>query len=116
VSFCQTDDEVQDLERKMNELQSEMHKVNLKIKKNLKCLKNLSMYFKSKEYGAQSSKNIENEMISVKHRYLEIQEQLRMAEKELERKFNQTNAYKNMKQMLDKKNDQIKDLRRRLNR
>ena len=55
-------------------------------------------------------------MVSVKHRYLEIQEQLSMAEKELERKFNKTNAYKNMKQMLDKKNDQIKDLRRRLNR
>ena len=55
-------------------------------------------------------------MVSIKHRYLEIQEQLRMAEKELERKFNQTNAYKNMKQMLDKKNEQIKDLRRRLNR
>jgi leucine zipper transcription factor-like protein 1 len=36
--------------------------------------------------------------------------------KELEAKFNKTNAYKNMKQMLDKKNEQIKDLRRRLNR
>jgi leucine zipper transcription factor-like protein 1 len=59
---------------------------------------------------------VEKEMIGIKHRYLEIQEQLAMAEKELERKFNQTNAYKNMKQMLDKKNDQIKDLRRRLNR
>lgn len=91
-----TDDEVQDLERKMNELQSEMHK--------------------SKEYSSQSAKSMESEMVSVKHRYLEIQDQLRMAEKELERKFNQTNAYKNMKQMLDKKNEQLKDLRRRLNR
>lgn len=35
---------------------------------------------------------------------------------ELEKKFNQTNAYKNMKQMLDKKNEQLKDLRKRLNR
>lgn len=91
-----TDDEVIDLERKMNDLQSEVRK--------------------SKEYGSQDQKNIENEMISVKHRYLEIQEQLSMAEKELEKKFNQTNAYKNMKQMLDRKNEQIKDLRRRLNR
>ena len=64
----------------------------------------------------ESEKSMENEMVSIKHRYLEIQEQLRMAEKELEKKFNQTNAYKNMKQMLDKKNEQIKDLRRRLNR
>lgn len=71
---------------------------------------------KSKEYSSQSAKSMESEMVSVKHRYLEIQDQLRMAEKELERKFNQTNAYKNMKQMLDKKNEQLKDLRRRLNR
>jgi len=70
----------------------------------------------SKEHGASNAKSIENEMISFKHRFLELQEQLRMTEKELERKFNQTNAYKNMKQMLDKKNEQIKDLRRRLNR
>lgn len=91
-----TDDEVNELERKMDELQNEMHR--------------------SKEYSSKSEKAIENEMVSVKHRYLEIQEQLSMAEKELERKFNKTNAYKNMKQMLDKKNDQIKDLRRRLNR
>lgn len=59
---------------------------------------------------------MEKEMVGIKHRYLEIQEQLSMAERELERKFNQTNAYKNMKQMMDKKNDQVKDLRRRLNR
>lgn len=39
-----------------------------------------------------------------------------ISKKELEKKFNQTNAYKNMKQMLDKKNEQIKDLRKRLNR
>ena len=73
-------------------------------------------------------------MISAKHRYLEVLEQLKMAEKvfiwiylkiyenipfnnkELEKKFNQTNAYKNMKQMLEKKNDQIKELRKRLDR
>ncbi len=66
--------------------------------------------------SSSNEKAIESELVSIKHRYLEIQDQLRMAEKELERKFNQTNAYKNMKQMLDKKNEQIKDLRRRLNR
>jgi leucine zipper transcription factor-like protein 1 len=91
-----TDDDIRDMEEKMNQLRTEMHK--------------------SKEFSSANEKSIENEMISIKHRYLEIQEQLSLAEKELERKFNQTNAYKNMKQMLDKKNDQIKDLRRRLNR
>lgn len=84
------------MEEKMNQMKMEMHK--------------------SKEFSAASEKAVESEMISMKHRYLEIQEQLSMAERELEKKFNQTNAYKNMKQMLDKKNDQIKDLRRRLNR
>ena len=33
---------------------------------------------------------------------------------ELEKKFSQTGAYKNLKSMLSKKNDQIKDLRSRL--
>ena len=63
-----------------------------------------------------NEKSLENEMIGAKHRYLEVLEQLKMAEKELEKKFNQTNAYKNMKQMLEKKNDQLKDLKRRLDR
>ncbi|CAF0848475.1 unnamed protein product [Brachionus calyciflorus] len=90
------DDDVRDLEDKMSQLKAEMQR--------------------SSEMSKSNQKSIENEMISIKHRYLEIQEQLRMAEKELEKKFNQTNAYKNMKQMLDKKNEQIKDLRRRLNR
>jgi leucine zipper transcription factor-like protein 1 len=85
-----------EMEEKMRRLQMDLHN--------------------SKEHGASNAKSIENEMISFKHRFLELQEQLRMTEKELERKFNQTNAYKNMKQMLDKKNEQIKDLRRRLNR
>jgi hypothetical protein len=36
---------------------------------------------KSKEFSSANEKAIENEMISIKHRYLEIQEQLSMAEK-----------------------------------
>ena len=66
--------------------------------------------------SSSNEKNLEKEMINAKHRFLEVLEQLKMAEKELEKKFNQTNAYKNLKQMLDKKNEQIKDLRRRLER
>lgn len=31
--------------------------------------------------SSSNQKSVENEMISIKHRYLEIQEQLRMAEK-----------------------------------
>lgn len=33
---------------------------------------------------------------------------------ELDKKFQQTAAYRNMKEILTRKNDQIKDLRRRL--
>jgi hypothetical protein len=36
---------------------------------------------KSKKMSSSNQKSIESEMISIKHRYLEIQEQLRMAEK-----------------------------------
>ena len=47
---------------------------------------------------------------------LRVQEQLSMAEKELEKKFQQTAANRNMKEILTKKNDQIKDLWKRLAR
>lgn len=48
------------------------------------------------------------------HDLFRVQKQLSMAEKELEKKFQQTAAYQNMKGILTRKNDQIKDLRRRL--
>ena len=48
-------------------------------------------------------------------RFLEVQHQLNMAEKELEKKFSQTGAYKNLKKMLASKNDTIKEMRRKLN-
>ena len=38
-----------------------------------------------------------------------------MAEKELEKKFSETGAYKNLKKMLNSKNSTIKDLRKKLN-
>lgn len=47
---------------------------------------------------------------------LQMQTQLHSTEKELEKKFSQTGAYKNMKMMLTKKNKQIKDMRVRLNK
>ena len=48
-------------------------------------------------------------------RFLEVQHQLNMAEKELEKKFSQTGAYKNLKKMLASKNDTIKEMRKKLN-
>ncbi|XP_051969891.1 leucine zipper transcription factor-like protein 1 isoform X3 [Xyrauchen texanus] len=63
-----------------------------------------------------SQKDLQDNLVSAKHELLRIQEQLSLAEKVLERKFQQTAAYRNMKEILTKKNDQIKDLRKRLQR
>lgn len=43
-----------------------------------------------------------------------IQEQLELAEKELDKKFRETAAYRNLRDMLSKKNNQIKELRKDL--
>ncbi|XP_075243588.1 leucine zipper transcription factor-like protein 1 [Convolutriloba macropyga] len=59
---------------------------------------------------------MENEMISAKHKLLEAREMLEKNEKELERKFTQTGAYKNLKRMLDTKNSEIKALRQKLSK
>ena len=69
----------------MNQLRTEMHKVTyyclLLFKKYLRVNWNKKKYLKSKEFSSANEKSIENEMISIKHRYLEIQEQLSLAEK-----------------------------------
>ncbi|XP_020008699.1 leucine zipper transcription factor-like protein 1 isoform X1 [Castor canadensis] len=62
----------------------------------------------------ENQKSLEENLVTAKHDLLRVQEQLSMAEKELEKKFQQTAAYRNMKEILTKKNDQIKDLRKRL--
>ena len=68
-----------------------------------------------KQLSEKSQKEMETDLISAKHRYLEVQHQLSLAEKELEKRFSETGAYKNLKKMLASKNDTIKDLRRKLN-
>ncbi|XP_069119589.1 leucine zipper transcription factor-like protein 1 [Argopecten irradians] len=70
----------------------------------------------TRKSGAASLGNMETDLASTKHELLRIQEMLEMAEKELEKKVHQTTPFKNLKQMLTKKNDQIKDLRRRLSK
>ncbi|XP_030625856.1 leucine zipper transcription factor-like protein 1 [Chanos chanos] len=69
---------------------------------------------KSLSANANSQKDLQESLISAKHDLLRVQEQLALAEKELEKKFQQTAAYRNMKEILTKKNDQIKELRKRL--
>ncbi|KAL4229146.1 Leucine zipper transcription factor-like protein 1 [Mactra antiquata] len=85
--------ESEDLTRKMEALQMEL---------------NASKGVKGKDTG------MENDLVSTKHELLKVRDMLEMAEKELEKKVSQTAPFKNLKQMLMKKNDTLKDLRKRL--
>lgn len=68
----------------------------------------------SKERGSTQAASLHEELTNCKHEILKLQHDLEEAEKDLAKKFNETTQYKNMKQMLTSKNDQIKDLRARL--
>ncbi|KAF3836306.1 hypothetical protein F7725_028864 [Dissostichus mawsoni] len=71
-------------------------------------------YEKSLSANSVSHKSLQENLISAKHDLLRVQEQLSLAEKELDKKFQQTAAYRNMKEILTKKNEQIKEIRKRL--
>ncbi|XP_076617949.1 leucine zipper transcription factor-like protein 1 isoform X2 [Chaetodon auriga] len=73
-------------------------------------------YERSLSANAVSQKDLQENLIASKHELLRVQEQLALAEKELEKKFQQTAAYRNMKEILTKKNEQIKEIRKRLQR
>uniref|UniRef100_T1J0I5 Leucine zipper transcription factor-like protein 1 n=1 Tax=Strigamia maritima TaxID=126957 RepID=T1J0I5_STRMM len=57
-------------------------------------------------------KLLETELKRNKQELLKVKMQLEIAQEELEMNFNQTTAYNNMKKILLKKNDQIKNLRK----
>lgn len=92
----QNDGEVNDLRKKLASLESDLDS--------------------TKRSSANSSNSMEKDLVSTKHELLRIKEMLEMAEKELEKKVSQTNPFKNLKQMLVKKNDQLKELRKRLSK
>ncbi|CAL8235655.1 unnamed protein product [Boreogadus saida] len=73
-------------------------------------------YERTLNVNAASQKDLQQNLVSAKHDLLRVQEQLAMAEKELDKKFQQTAAYRNMKEILTKKNEQIKEIRKRLQR
>lgn len=68
----------------------------------------------TKEKGSTHAASLHDELTNTKHEILRLQHDLEEAQKDLAKKFNETTQYKNMKQMLTSKNDQIKDLRSRL--
>ncbi|KAF6206361.1 hypothetical protein GE061_017594 [Apolygus lucorum] len=67
------------------------------------------------EYEKVLSEQLGLELESMRQEFLKVQSQLTLAEQELERKFNQTAAFSNMKSIIAKKNDQVKELRNQLN-
>jgi hypothetical protein len=73
------------MEEKMDMLKKELHNV-IKILNDFIKLLNLNwitilIIYKAKYTNSSKDKSFEQEMIQMKHRYLEIQEQLEMAEK-----------------------------------
>ncbi|XP_042332800.1 leucine zipper transcription factor-like protein 1 isoform X1 [Sceloporus undulatus] len=85
----------------LSELESGMADLKYQLEKTLKD-------------STENQKSLEENLVSTKHDLLKVQDQLAMAEKELEKKFQQTAAYRNMKEILSKKNEQIKELRKKL--
>ncbi|XP_064411052.1 leucine zipper transcription factor-like protein 1 isoform X2 [Latimeria chalumnae] len=113
-------DEKTKLERTLKELQKVQgdQKAQLKTKEindledTVASLK--SDFEKTLNASTATQKSLEENLVTTKHDLLKVQEQLTSAEKELEKKFQQTAAYRNMKEILTKKNEQLKELRKRL--
>ncbi|KAM6087355.1 leucine zipper transcription factor-like protein 1 isoform 2-T2 [Chlamydotis macqueenii] len=75
-----------------------------------------SQFEKTLNDSTATQKFLEEDLVTTKHDLLKVQDQLSTAEKELEKKFQQTAAYRNMKEILTRKNEQIKDLRKKLSK
>ncbi|XP_032218261.2 leucine zipper transcription factor-like protein 1 isoform X2 [Nematostella vectensis] len=87
--------------KELAQLEEQMAKVKLELKK-------------SQENTSNIAASLDGDIADAKHEILRLREELEQAQQELTKKFNETSQYKNMKQMLTSKNDQIKDLRSRL--
>jgi len=59
-----------------------------------------------------AQETLESDLVASNKKLLLVRSQLEMAEKELENKFAQTAGYKTMRQILAKKNDQIRNMRK----
>ncbi|KAG1654921.1 Leucine zipper transcription factor-like protein 1 [Nymphon striatum] len=66
--------------------------------------------------SSNHQRDLEGDLTSTKHELLEVQSQLQFAEDELEKKFSQTKIYLNIKKMLVKKNEQLKEMRQSLSK
>lgn len=86
--------EVDELQRQMKGLRSELDS--------------------AKTSSRETADSLGSDLSKTKHELLRIRADLELAEKELEKKVSQTAPFRNLKQMLQKKNEIIRDLRRRL--
>ncbi|KAI0215839.1 Leucine zipper transcription factor-like protein 1 [Lamellibrachia satsuma] len=84
------------------------------LKKKMEGLK--STLDMSEAANRNATAGISSDLTSTKHELLKVQEMLEMTEKELEKKVCMTAPFKNLKQMLQRKNEQIKELRRTLSK
>lgn len=85
----------------VNELEQEIKNLRVELEKN-------------KESKTSEDKELMESLTSTKHELLRTKKELETTSEELNLKFQQTSAYKNLKDMLTKKNDQIKILRKNL--
>ncbi|XP_074842195.1 leucine zipper transcription factor-like protein 1 [Carettochelys insculpta] len=114
-------DEKSKLEKSLKDLQMIQGDQKTNITQDISELENTvsalkCQFEKALNESTTNQKFLEENLVTTKHDLLKVQDQLSIAEKELEKKFQQTAAYRNMKEILTKKNDQIKDLRRRLSK
>uniref|UniRef100_M3YSD2 Leucine zipper transcription factor-like protein 1 n=1 Tax=Mustela putorius furo TaxID=9669 RepID=M3YSD2_MUSPF len=100
-------DEKSKLKRELRDLQPDQ-----RLENTVASLK--SKFQRTLNGKTENQKSLEENLAMANHDLFRVQKQLSMAEKELEKKFQQTAAYQNMKGILTRKNDQIKDLGRRL--
>nr|CAD7197529.1 unnamed protein product [Timema douglasi] len=85
----------------LNKVEEEMSKVRSLLATNL-------------ELSVCSQQQLELELSTTRRQLAEVRAQLTLADQELERKFSETVVYTNMKMMLSKKNEQLKELRRKV--
>ncbi|XP_060104888.1 leucine zipper transcription factor-like protein 1 isoform X3 [Heteronotia binoei] len=112
-------DEKSKLERALRDLQLVQEDQKIDTTQDISELENTvaalkCQFEKTLNDSTANQKSLEENLVSTKHELLKVQDQLAMAEKELEKKFQQTAAYRNMKEILTKKNEQIKELRKKL--
>lgn len=117
-------EEVNKLRTELESAQSEMstlkeHSVNAPEPSHLDEVENQlctvrSLLATSLEKSASDQQQLELELSATREKVAEVQSQLLLAEQELEHKFSQTAVYVNMKKILNKKNEQIKELRKKL--